>query len=158
MVVRFDPFRDLDRLAVRLLDTGAGVRTMPMDLYRAGEHFVLHLDLPGIDPGSLELGVDGRTLTVRAQRTVQDAEHIEWLAQERPMGSFARQFALGDSVDVEHVEATYHDGVLTVILPVAEKALPRRIEVQRVSASPSVSPAGAEQVEISAEPAATARP
>lgn len=133
---RFDPFRDLDRLAERMMSTatemGQAMRAMPIDLYRTGDHWVLLCDLPGVDPGSIDVGVDGRVLTIRAQRTAR-TEDIEWLAQERPTGAFARQLTLGNGVDVEGIEASYTDGVLALTLPVAEAAKPRRIEVTATS-------------------------
>ena len=133
---RFDPFRDLDRLAERMMSTatemGQAMRTMPIDLYRTGDHWVLLCDLPGVDPGSIDVGVDGRVLTIRAQRTAR-TEDVEWLAQERPTGVFARQLTLGNGVDVEGIEASYTDGVLALTLPVAEAAKPRRIEVTATS-------------------------
>ena len=132
MVTRYDPFRDFDALASRLLsqasDMGQAMRAMPVDLFRAGDHFVLHCDLPGVDPGSIEVGVDGRMLTIRGQRT-QPGGEVEWLTQERPTGTFARQLTLGPGVDLENISATYTDGVLTLTLPVAEAAKPRRIPV-----------------------------
>ena len=133
MVTRFDPFRDMDRLAERLFttanDAGQAARAMPMDLYRSGDHYVVHVDLPGADPGSVDVGVDGRVLTVRAQRSPR-GEDLEWLTQERPVGTFARQLTLGSGLDLEAIEATYADGVLTVTLPVVEQAKPRRIAVE----------------------------
>ena len=132
VVTRFDPFRDFDRLAERMLssasDLGQAMRAMPMDLFRTGDHFVLRFDLPGVDPGSIDVGVDGRTLTVRAQRTPTDQD-VEWLTRERATGAFARQLTLGDGLDLEQIEATYADGVLTLTLPVAEQAKPRKIDV-----------------------------
>jgi HSP20 family protein len=90
VVMRFDPFRDFDRLADKLLttavDMGQSMRSMPLDLYRSGDHYVLHCDLPGVDPGSIDVGVDGRTLTVRAQRSPR-SEDVEWLTQERSTGT-----------------------------------------------------------------------
>ena len=132
MVTRFDPFRDFDALASRLLnqasDMGQAMRAMPIDLFRSGDHYVLLCDLPGVDPGSVDVGVDGRVLTIRAQRSTR-GEDVEWLTQERPTGTFVRQLTLGPGLDVEHIEAAYNDGVLSLTLPVAEQAKPRRIEV-----------------------------
>lgn len=132
MASRFDPFRELDRMAERMLgsaaEMGQSLRAMPMDIYRAGDHYVLRCDLPGIDPGSLDVGVDGRMLTIRARRS-QPEQDVEWLTQERFTGSFARQIALGDGLDLEKLDATYTNGVLTVTIPLAEKAKPRRVEV-----------------------------
>ena len=132
-MLRFDPFRDIDRLTEHVLGTQAGSvrapRFMPMDLYRSGDHYVLHADLPGIDPGSIDLSVDGGTLSIRAERTARPDESVQWLASERFSGRYMRQLSLGDDVDSTHIEATYHNGVLMVRLPVAERAKPRRIEV-----------------------------
>ncbi len=132
-MLRFDPFRDIDRLTEQVLGTQAGSarapRFMPMDLYRSGDHYVLHADLPGIDPGSIDLSVDGGNLTIRAERTSRPEESVQWLTSERFSGRYMRQLSLGDDVDSTNIEATYHNGVLTVTLPVAERAKPRRIEV-----------------------------
>jgi HSP20 family protein len=133
-VLRFDPFRDLDRLTEQLLGTPAGTqrapRFMPMDLYRAGDAYVLHADLPGVDPGSVDVAVDNGTLTIRAERTLaSDDEVKQWITSERFAGSYLRQLSLGDGIDAEHIKADYANGVLTVTIPVAERAKPRRIEV-----------------------------
>jgi HSP20 family protein len=132
VVTRFDPFRDLDRLAERLIsqagEASQAMRALPVDLFRSGDHYALLCDLPGIDPGSVEVGVDGRTLTIRAQRSARGGD-VEWLTQERPSGTFVRQLTLGPAVDLDHIEATYSDGVLTLTLPVAEAAKPRVIPV-----------------------------
>lgn len=139
-VLRFDPFRDLDRLADQLLGTPMGTarfpRFMPMDLYRAGDHYVLHADLPGVDPGSIDVSIEGGTLTIKAERTARSAESAHWLAGERFSGSYLRQVSIGDDVDPERIEATYENGVLTVTMPIEETARPRRIDV-RSSAVPA---------------------
>jgi HSP20 family protein len=132
MVTRFDPFRDLDRLAERLI-TQAGeaqqaMRALPVDLFRSGDHYALLCDLPGVDPGSIEVGVDGRTLTIRAERSARGGD-VEWLTQERPTGTYVRQLTLGPAVDLDHIDATYSDGVLALTLPVVEAAKPRVIPV-----------------------------
>jgi HSP20 family protein len=138
VVTRYDPFRDLDRLAERMLSTASdmnqAMRAMPVDLFRAGDHYVLRCDLPGIDPGSLDVGIDGRVLTIRADRS-PGGEDVEWLTQERPTGTFARQLTLGNGLDLDQIDATYADGVLTLTLPVAEQARPRRITVSRAADS-----------------------
>jgi HSP20 family protein len=132
MLLRFDPFRDLDRLADQMLSTARMPRMMPMDAYRSGDQFVLHFDLPGIDPDSVDLTVENNTLSVRAERSNRTIpEDAQWLVSERPTGSFNRQLVLGDGLDTDDIRATYHDGVLTVTIPVAEQAKPRRIEVAR---------------------------
>jgi HSP20 family protein len=132
-VLRFDPFRDIDRLAEQVLGAQAGSarapRLMPMDLYRSGDHYVVHADLPGVDPGSIDVSVDNNTLTIKAERTGRTEDTVDWIASERFTGTYMRQLSLGDGVDAEHISATYHNGVLTVSIPVAEKAKPRRIQV-----------------------------
>jgi HSP20 family protein len=139
VATRFDPFRDLDRLAERMLasavDVGQAMRAMPIDLYRDGDHWVLLCDLPGIDPGSIDVDVDGRILTIRAQRAA-GPEGVEWLAAERVSGTFARQLSLGDGVDLEQIGASYTNGVLMLKLPVAEAAKPRKIAVDSGAAAP----------------------
>ena len=102
---------------------------MPVDLYRDDEQYVLSADLPGIDPGSVDVDVDGQLLTIRAERTAGLHESVKWLSQERPFGSYLRQFSLGDGVDAERISASYDNGVLTVIIPVAERAKPRKIQI-----------------------------
>lgn len=132
MAARFDPFRDFDRLAERMMSAASSaeqsMRAMPIDLYRDGDHWVLHCDLPGVDPESLDIGVDERVLTIRAERVAREGE-VEWLIRERATGMFARQLTLGHNVDVESITADYADGVLTLRLPVAEAAKPRKITV-----------------------------
>ena len=124
-----DPFRDLDRLAAGLLDTRRGPRRMPMDLYRDGDHYVLTADLPGIDPGSVDVDVDGQLLTIRAERTLSEGEGVKWITREREAASFLRQLNLGQGIDTDGIAATYNNGVLTVTIPVSEKAKPRKVHV-----------------------------
>jgi len=135
VALTFDPFREMDRMAAQLLTPASGQsrpsRWMPMDLYRSGDHYVVNIDLPGVDPGSIDLDVDANTLTVQAERTLGSEEGARWLAQERPAGRFVRQLNLGDGLDVEKIHASYENGVLALTIPVAEKARPRKIEVQR---------------------------
>jgi HSP20 family protein len=142
-VLRFDPFRDLDRMTEQLLGASAGTgrvpRFMPMDLYRAGDHYVLHADLPGIDPGSVHVDVENGTLTIRAERSERTEEGVQWIASERFAGTYQRQLALGEGIDAGRIAATYENGVLTVTLPVAERAKPRRIEVTTADAPQAVS-------------------
>jgi HSP20 family protein len=132
VVLRFDPFREFDRLAEQMFAAGGGGRVplaMPMDLYRSGDHYVIHCDLAGVDPSSVDVSVDGSTLTIRAERPSRTEEGVQWLRQERVTGTFQRQVSLGDGLDLDKITATYHDGVLTVTIPVAEKAKPRQIQI-----------------------------
>jgi HSP20 family protein len=130
MAVLFDPFRELDRVVASVRDAQQGPRLMPIDLFRDGDTYVLTADLPGIDPGSIDVGVDGGVLTVRAERTPRSLEGVTWMASERPSGSFYRQFSLSDGIDIDRISASYDNGVLSVTIPVTERAKPRKIEVQ----------------------------
>lgn len=113
---------------------------MPVDLYREGDRYVLTADLPGVDPGSVDVDVDGQLLTVRAQRSAGAHENARWLTQERPFGAYMRQFTIGDDVDAEAISAGYDNGVLSVIIPIAERAKPRKIAVESAS-EPAAAPA-----------------
>jgi len=137
MALLFDPFRELDRVAGQLLDSRQGPRLMPMDLYRDGDHYVLTADLPGVDPGSVDIDVDGQLLTIRAERTRRSQEGVTWLARERASGSYLRQLNLGQGIDTAHISASYDNGVLSVVVPVAEEAKPRKIAVQSSAAAPA---------------------
>ena len=130
MLMRTDPFRDLDRLTQQLLGTNARPSAMLMDAWRDGEQFVVEFDLPGVSPDSVDLDVERNVLTVTAQRPPLD-EKAEFLAAERPRGVFSRQLVLGDNVDLDRIEAGYRDGVLRLVIPVAEKAKPRKITINR---------------------------
>ncbi|KNC19425.1 heat-shock protein Hsp20 [Arthrobacter sp. RIT-PI-e] len=129
MTMKFDPFRDLDRVTGALLNGRPGPRLMPMDLYREQDHYVLAADLPGIDPGSVDIDVDGQLLTIRAERTLGAAEGVKWLTRERESGSFLRQLNLGQGIDTDGISARYENGVLSVMIPVSERAKPRKIQV-----------------------------
>jgi HSP20 family protein len=102
---------------------------MPVDLYREGDRYILNADLPGVDPGSVDVDVDVQLLTIRAQRTAGSVEGAKWLAQERPSGSYLRQFSLEDGVDPGAISAHNDNGVLSVVLPVSERAKPRKVEI-----------------------------
>ena len=134
----YDPFRDLDRLASSLFDQRRGPRRMPMDLYRDGDHYVLTADLPGIDPGSVDNDDDGQLLTIRAERTLHSGDDVKWITREREAASFLRQLNLGQGIDTEHISANYNNGVLSVTIPVSEKAKPRKIEVMSEGGSPTI--------------------
>jgi HSP20 family protein len=128
MATTFDPFRDLDRMLSGALRTPASA-AMPMDLFRTGDRFVAKVDLPGVDPSSIDIDVEDRTLTIRAERREQSDQDVQWLSHERPAGTFARQLTLGYGVALDQIEADYSDGVLTLTIPVAEEAKPRKISV-----------------------------
>jgi len=130
MAMYWDPFRELDRLAAGMMDTRQGPRVMPIDLLRDGDHYVLSADLPGVDPGSIDIDVDGQLLTIRAERTLRSDDDVQWLAHERPSGSFLRQLTLGEGLDTSSISAHYDNGVLSVVIPVSEQAKPRKVEVQ----------------------------
>jgi HSP20 family protein len=129
--LRFDPFRDFDRLAAEVLGTARTPSLMPMDCLRTGDQFVVRFDLPGIDAESLEVSAENQTLTVRAERTRRDPEGSDYLISERPSGTYSRQLVLGDGLAVDDIRADYRDGVLTLTIPVAEQAKPRKIEISR---------------------------
>jgi HSP20 family protein len=132
MLMRTDPFRELDRMTQQLFGTNGTTSrpaVMPMDAYRAGEQFVVQFDLPGVDPSSIDLDVERNVLTVKAERTPTYGEDVELQVAERPRGVFSRQLFLGDTLDADRIEAHYDAGVLTLRLPIAEKAKPRKIEI-----------------------------
>ncbi|MET3953352.1 HSP20 family protein [Rhodococcus sp. OAS809] len=128
MLMRTDPFRDLDRLTRQLLGTASQPAVMPMDAWQEGERFVVEFDLPGMDPDSLDLDVDRNVLTVHAERPVRAGEE-EMIAAERPRGVFSRQLFLGENLDTDNIDAGYDAGVLRLTIPLAERAKPRKIEI-----------------------------
>src|SRR6476619_5974881 len=123
-----DPFRDFDRLAQQLLGTTSRPAVMPMDAWREGDQFVIEFDLPGVAKESIDLDVERNVLTVRAERVARNGDR-QPLAAERPKGVFSRQLVLGDNLDLDRIEAAYAEGVLRLVVPVAERAKPRKIEV-----------------------------
>ncbi|MFF1305347.1 Hsp20/alpha crystallin family protein [Streptomyces sp. NPDC058307] len=129
MLMRTDPFREFDRLAQQVLGSTARPAAMAMDAYRSGDEFVVHFDLPGVDPETIDLDVERNVLNVRAERRVPAPEGAEMIVAERPTGSFTRQLFLGDTLDTERIDASYDAGVLTLRIPVAEQAKPRRIQI-----------------------------
>ena len=132
MLMRTDPFRELDRLTQQLFGTNGTTSrpaVMPMDAYRDGEQFVVQFDLPGVDPSSIDLDVERNVLTVKAERAPDYGDNVELQVAERPRGVFSRQLFLGDTLDADRIEAHYDAGVLTLRLPIAEKAKPRKIEI-----------------------------
>jgi HSP20 family protein len=131
VVMRFDPLREVDRQMQQLVNRiQESNGTMAMDAYRRGDTVFVHFDLPGVDSGSIELTAEQNTLTVRAERGWTPESEDKILAQERPQGTFMRQLMLGEHLDTQNVQATYEDGVLTIEVPVAPTAKPRKIEVR----------------------------
>jgi HSP20 family protein len=129
MLMRWDPFRDLDRVAASMLGDARGPRSMAMDAYRRGDDLYVELDLPGVDPDSIELTVERNVLTVSARRAFDRSELEEIVISERPQGEFWRQLFLGDNLDHEALTARYDRGVLQITVPVHESAKPRRVPV-----------------------------
>jgi HSP20 family protein len=139
MALRYDPFHEMDRMLNQLVAADRAAAVMPLDLYRSGDHYVLHADLPGADPGSIDVNVEDRTLTIRALRTPASEDNVQWLAKERPNGTYARQLTVGRGLALDKISASYTDGVLTLTIPVAEEAKPRRIEVQHGEPAAAIS-------------------
>ncbi|MHB8243929.1 MAG: Hsp20/alpha crystallin family protein [Acidimicrobiales bacterium] len=134
MLMRFDPFREVDRL---VQPPWPPRNSVPLDVYRRGEEFVVRVDLPGIDPSSIDLQVEKNVLTLNAERSWAPSDGDEVIVSERPQGSFTRRLFLGDGLDSESISASYENGVLSVIVPVAEAAKPKKVQVA-VGASGSV--------------------
>jgi len=132
MLMRFDPMREFDRVFEQAMSQTRQA-SMPMDAYRHGDSFVLHFDLPGVDPASIDLTVERNSLTVSAERHWQQIEGDQIVASERRQGTFTRQLSLGDGLDTDGIDASYENGVLTLTVPVSEKSKPRRIEVSTES-------------------------
>ena len=131
MLMRSDPFRELDRLTQQVFGTSgtpARPAVMPMDAWREGDNFLVEFDLPGVKPSSIDLDVERNVITVKAERPGH-CNDTEMLAAERPRGIFSRQLVLGENLDTEHIDASYEGGVLTLRIPVAEQAKPRKIEI-----------------------------
>jgi HSP20 family protein len=134
MLVRTDPFRDFDRLAQQIWGTTARPAAIPLDAWRDGEQIVVQFDLPGVDLDSVDLDVERNVLTVRAERRGSTGDDTEMIAAERPRGVFSRQLILGDTLDTDRLQASYAAGVLTLRIPVAERAKPRKIEIANAEA------------------------
>lgn len=138
MLSQNDPFRELDYLFPHMVprSTGVSAMNMPMDAYRRGEDVWVHLDLPGVDIDTIDIGVERSVLTVTAERRWETGEGDQFYSRERRQGTFRRQVHLGEALDVEHIDASYDGGVLTLRIPVAEAAKPRRITVKTTSSPP----------------------
>ena len=130
MLIRTDPFRELDRLAQQVFGTAARPAAMPMDAWQEDGEFVVAFDLPGISPDAVDLNVERNVLTVRAERRDATQPNVELVVSERPRGVFSRQLILGDTLDTDNIKASYDVGVLTLRIPVAEQAKPRKIEIE----------------------------
>ncbi|AZG48103.1 Hsp20/alpha crystallin family protein [Gordonia insulae] len=142
-MLRFDPFSDVDALA-RGLMTGSATGTkrtprfMPLDLYKVDDHYMLVADLPGADPGSIDVDVDHGVLTLSAQRSAPSDDGVQWLTSERFSGTYRRQLTLGEGIDSAAITANYDNGVLTVTIPLAERAKPRKIAVESSGSSQAI--------------------
>lgn len=130
MLIRTDPFRELDRLTQQVFGTAARPAAMPMDAWQEDGEFVVAFDLPGVMPDKVDLNVERNVLTVRAERQDPTQPNVELVVAERPRGVFSRQLILGDTLDTEKIKASYDAGVLTLRIPVLEKAKPRKIEIE----------------------------
>jgi HSP20 family protein len=135
-VMRFDPFRDFDRLNEQFLGGSRGLRAIPMEAYRRGDQFFIHLDLPGVSPDDVDLTLERNVVAIRAERRSPRQEGDEVLIDERPQGTFTRQLFLGENLDAERLNASYDLGVLTITIPVAEQAKPRRVQIAAESREP----------------------
>jgi HSP20 family protein len=159
MLMRFDPFRELDRLTEQLASTAARApRAFPMDAYRRGDQFIVEFDLPGVEPESIDLTVEQNVLSVRAERRFEPREGDEVVVAERPHGTYTRQLFLGDTLDSENVRANYEHGVLTLTIPVAEAAKPRRVSVGAGQGGQTIEPptAGGARTIPAGQPVSTA--
>ncbi|GAA2107140.1 Hsp20/alpha crystallin family protein [Brevibacterium salitolerans] len=149
----FNPLRDLDRFFTDVTRTPNSL-ALPMDLYREGETFVARIDMAGVDPASIDVDVEDRTLTVRAERTASaPGADVKWLTRERATGTFARQLTLGNRVAVDKITADYSDGVLTLTIPVADEAKPRKIAVAHSHGGSEVLTSRAEEKPAETKPA-----
>ena len=152
-VLRFDPFQEFDRLSRQMLGSGRGPRSMPMEAYRRGDQFFIHLDLPGVNPDDVQLTVDRNVVSVRAERRSLWREGDDVLVDETPQGTFGRQLFLGDNLNSGRLEASFDQGILTLTIPVAEQAKPRRIQISAQSGGPQqVRPSGGGQASAAGQP------
>ncbi|OFJ53374.1 Hsp20/alpha crystallin family protein [Mycolicibacterium grossiae] len=147
-MLRFDPFSDINAevsaLTRGLLNSQTGSsrspRFMPMDLCKVDDHYLLTADLPGVDPGSVDVDVDNGTLTISARRTPRGEDGVQWLASERFFGTYRRQLSLGDGIDTAGIAASYENGVLTITIPLAERAKARKVEIAHSGGQKSIQP------------------
>lgn len=135
MVTRIDPFQEFENFAGRFLPSFVteSTRQIAMDLFKDNEKYVVSADLPGVSPDSIDIDVDGRTLTISAERKrIDEHEDAQWITRERQSGKYTRQLSLGQDIDIDNISAHYNDGVLNVILPISAKAQSRKVSVNRV--------------------------
>ena len=162
MLMRFDPYRELDRLTEQLASTASRApRAFPMDAYRRGEQFIVQFDLPGVEPAAIELTVEQNVLTVRAERRFEPRQGDEVVVAERPHGTYTRQIFLGDTLDSENLQANCEHGVLTLTIPVAETAKPRRVQVGGSQDAQTIEPqaaGGAQAIPARSRPERWRRP
>lgn len=141
-VFNYDPFTQLDSVAREIFGGGSPAsrapRFMPMDLYQAKDSYVLSTDLPGVDPDSITVDIDNGVLTVSAKRDTAPEGEVQWITNERFTGTYRRQITLSDTVDTEQVSADYRNGVLTITLPVAERAKSRKISITHSDSSKEI--------------------
>ena len=142
MLMRTDPFRDLDRLTQQLLGTTARPVALPMDAYRDGDTFVVQFDVPGTSMEAIEVTVEQNVLTVHAERPGIKGDGVELIVSERASGKFSRQVFLGETLDADKITAEYSAGVLTLRIPVLEAAKPRRVEISTQEKAPALAAAG----------------
>ena len=129
MLLRTDPFRDLDRMFEQIVGTTSRPAVMHVDAERDGDTFNVYFDLPGVDPDSIDVTVERNVLQVKAERRRHTKDGVETVINERPVGVFSRQLFLGDTLDTDKLQATYDNGVLTLQIPVSDKAKPRKIAI-----------------------------
>jgi HSP20 family protein len=136
MLMRTDPFRDIDRMFEQLAGTATRPAVMHVDAERDGDWFNVYFDLPGVDPDSIDLTVERNVLSVKAERERPQRDGVESVISERPMGVFSRQLFLGDTLDTDKLEASYDNGVLALRIPVSDKAKPRKVSIGTSGAGP----------------------
>lgn len=136
-LMRFDPFREIDRITEQVMAGSRMPRTMPMEAFRRGDEFFVYIDLPGVREDDVELTVERNVVSVRAERQSPRQEGDELIVDERPHGVFTRQLFLGDNLDANRLSADYDAGVLVLMIPIAESSKPRRISLHQGEAQPA---------------------
>lgn len=151
-VMRFDPFHDLDRIAGEMLRGSHTPKSMPMEAYRRGDEFFVHLDVPGVSRDDVELTVEHNVVNIRAERRPSRQDDDEVLVDERPQGTFTRQFVLGENLDTGNISAEYEHGVLTLRIPVSQESKPRRVAIGRATAVPEQPATGSREPQAAGAP------